>query len=153
MNPERLYRQTITRSSTSLGLVLVLYDLAIDSLHRASRALAAGAIEERTKELNRVLGALGELQSSLDFERGGEVAKRLQQFYTLMRGMVLEAQVSRSNATLAKVLKHIELVRSAWIEVEGEAARNPPPSAGQAAAPRPAAATTDEEVTMSRWSA
>jgi flagellin-specific chaperone FliS len=42
---------------------------------------------------NHALMVIGELQGVLDFERGGEAARRLQSFYKVTRAMTSEATI------------------------------------------------------------
>ena len=118
MNPARQYRRAAAHSATPVGLVVLLYEAALDSLYRAVRAQEAGNIEERTTHLNRVLAVLGELQAALDFERGGEVARSLRDFYHFAHARLLEGSVRSSKEILVQVTEQFRLLRDAWQQVE-----------------------------------
>jgi flagellar secretion chaperone FliS len=153
-NPALSYRQMVARSSTPMGLVVMLYDIVLEGINRALEALSTGDIELRSSELSRALAAIGELQASLDFHRGGDVARRLEQFYNLMRGKILEAQIRASEKTLREVAGHIACMRGAWQEIERQL-----PSAAKSLLPElPVWAGQSETgdgnaVRTSRWSA
>ncbi len=63
----RQYQQQALASATPEVLIAKLYDLGIASCHRKDRA--------------KLRAVLVELISSLDFERGGEIAERLHMIY------------------------------------------------------------------------
>jgi len=112
------YRQSMTRTASPLGLVIMLYDTAINSLRRAAYAMSLGDIETRTHELGHVITVLGQLQSTLNMEEGGEVAQQLQSYYSLLRSKVLEAAIKQSETILQHCIRHMCQVREAWQKVE-----------------------------------
>ena len=72
----------------------MIYDVAIESLHRAIRAIDEGKIEDRIKATNKLFAAIAKrFRSSLDYERGGDVARRLGRFYQIARGQILAANM------------------------------------------------------------
>jgi flagellar protein FliS len=118
MTAEKSYRQMSFQTASPVGMVIVLFDYAIDGVERAVVALDEGNIETRTNELGRALTALGELQGGLDLKQGGDVARRMERFYSLVRGQLLEGQIKGSREQLQKMLKLLILVRDAWKQGE-----------------------------------
>jgi len=112
------YRQSMTRTASPLGLVIMLYDTAINSLRRAAYSMSLGDIESRTHELGHVITVLGQLQSTLNMEEGGDVAQQLQSYYSLLRSKVLEAAIKQSETILQHCIRHMCQVREAWQKVE-----------------------------------
>lgn len=99
-------------------MVIFLYEQSIEDLRRAIIALEKNDVETRTRELNHALMVIGQLEASLDMERGGEVAENLQRFYHVVRSGVIEAQLAQSAAILEKQISHLVLVHGAWLEVQ-----------------------------------
>lgn len=112
------YRQTAVRGATPIQLVICLYEQAIEDLRRAVIAMENGVIDVRTREVNHALMVIGQLQWSLDMERGGEVAQNLARFYGLVRAGLIEAHVKQSATILEKQISQLATVREAWLEVE-----------------------------------
>jgi len=112
------YRQTAVRGATPVQLVICLYEQAIEDLRRAVIAMQKGMIETRTREVNHALMILSQLQRSLDLERGGEVARNLARFYSLLRAGLIEAHVKQSATILEQQISQLATVREAWLEVE-----------------------------------
>ncbi|HWP85366.1 MAG TPA: flagellar export chaperone FliS [Terriglobia bacterium] len=117
-NPANAYRQTEARGATPVGLIALLYDAAVESLYAALRAMERNDVEQRTARLNHALTVLGVLESSLNYDRGGEVAQRLGQFYRLARAQMLQASVHSSPALLRELAGHFVSLRDAWKQVE-----------------------------------
>jgi len=110
-------------------LVICLYEQAIEDLRRAVIALEKGDIEARTRGINHALKVIGQLQGTLDMERGGEVARNLEQFYNLVRAGLVESQMKQSGRILEQQVSHLVLVYEAWLEVENAtAAQTPQPA-------------------------
>jgi flagellin-specific chaperone FliS len=71
MNPRSSYREAAVPSAGRVRLVVLLYEQAIEDLHRALAAHAGKDIEGRTREINHAILVLGHFQGSLDKSRGG----------------------------------------------------------------------------------
>ena len=72
------------------------------------------------KHLNRAFTAIYILQSSLDFEAGGEIATNLFQVYEFCRMQVADAFSRHEEAKLAIAAKHIEGICQAWSQISTE---------------------------------
>jgi len=78
----------------------------------------------RTAHLNHSLTVIALLQSSLDFEKGGEVARQLERFYNVFRGRVLEASIKSSPEILQDIIAQFRMMRDAWSEVDAAESRS-----------------------------
>jgi len=159
------YKESSARGATPIGLIVLLYDTILADFRRAMMALETNNIEQRVFEMNHSLVVVAHMQNVLDFERGGEAAKRFNSFFNVARGMIMEASVNPSQASLLKLVEIFTSVRQAWSQAErqtaGEAAAAPsvqippPVSAPQpkhpASFPVPPHAGEDEP--RSAWSA
>ena len=120
------YRQFSVQGSTPLGLIVMLYDGAIAALRRAVSAMEAGDIPRKCNQLNRALAIIAQLEGTLNFERGGEVARTLKYLYTYTRGQVLKANIENSPELLCALIEKLSTVREAWCEADRRP--SPPPS-------------------------
>jgi flagellar protein FliS len=81
--------------------VVYLYDAAIRSCRLAAEAIEAGQIAEKGRRLNQAMAAVMELASSLDFEAGGPLARRLNSIYSfLVRSLI--ASNAKNDASMAR---------------------------------------------------
>jgi flagellar protein FliS len=136
------YRESAVRGASPVRLVICLYEQAIEDLRRSVIALGKGEIEARTRSINHALMVIGQLQGSLDMERGGEVARNLERFYNQLRTGLIEAQQKQSARILEERISQLVVVYEAWLGVERAAAgpipapKNPAPIKPEMAAPK-----------------
>src|SRR3984957_10599090 len=128
-----LYRETSARGSHPTTLVVKLYDAILEDLRRALNAAAVVDVQGRAASLNHSLLVIAELQSVLDRERGGEVAKRLDGFYNVTRGLIVEANLHSKPEQMQRLIELYVPLRQAWKQVEEEMAQG----ASKADAPLP----------------
>ncbi len=118
MDANLTYRASSPRTSSGVGIVILLYEQLVQDLRRAAAMIDEGDVEARTSELAHALGVVGQLQARLDMELGGEVAQNLDRFYGLLRAGILNAQFKTSKAALEKLIADVLSVREAWLVVE-----------------------------------
>lgn len=146
------YRQFAARGATPTAITGMIYDVAIDSLHRAIRAIDEGKIEDRVKATNKFFAAIAELRSALDFERGGVVARRLGRFYQIARAEIFSAGIRIDRSVFESYARMFGELREAWRQVEKDHADAP--AAAETAPVRTVTAPPEEpEPARSRWSA
>jgi flagellar secretion chaperone FliS len=122
--PLDAYRQVQIKTANQGRLILMLYDGAIRSIDMALDALPE---KQRRYELvnTSIIKAqdiVGELMASLDFERGGDLARNLFALYVYMNRQLLEANLRKIDKPLADVRRMLADLRSAWAAV---AAKSP----------------------------
>ncbi len=148
------YLQVAGRSASPVGLVVLLHDTIIRSLHRALHAVKINDVEQRTAELNHVIAVIGQLQGVLNFERGGEVSPQLDRFYDYARGKVMEAQIKVSEPIMRQLAEEFLSLRESWQQVEREVSGAPAPahSVPETVPNQPSGVSVEEPV-GSHWSA
>jgi flagellar protein FliS len=153
----RQYRELAVKGATPVGLIILLYDMVIESLAHATREIEAGNIEARTAEFNHAIAVIGELQRSLNFEAGGEVAKRLTDFYDVARCKILEANIKSSKEIIERLSGVLCSIREAWQAVEQEngsrPAMDPAPETPRSSPASTAPGQQEEERPQLQWSA
>lgn len=112
--PALTYRQFSVQGATPTGLVVMLYDGAIVAMHRAAAAIEADNVSEKCTQLNRALAIIAQLEGTLNFELGGEVARTLKCLYVYTRAQLLKANVENSAVALNSVIEKLSAVRDAW---------------------------------------
>jgi len=119
-NAKSVYQEIDIQGASPLQLVVALYDAVLQDIRGATAAQKHNDIEERTAQVKHCLLTVAQLQSRLDFERGGEVAQNLDRFYSMVRGKLLEASIKASPEAFAAIADMVATVRSAWNEAATE---------------------------------
>lgn len=127
MTTELSYRKSAIEGASTIGLMIALFDTLAGDLRRAAVALHNNDIQTRCNELNHAALVLGQLESWLDMENGGESARTLSRFYAYLRAKMIEAAASKSGKILETQIDMILHVRTAWQQLD-----SPP---GQASEP------------------
>ena len=94
--------------------------VTLTELERSLAVLVAARSQERNlpdEHFNRCFTAIYILQSSLDFEKGGELSYRLFEVYEYCRIQVLNAFKRDENSDLEQARMAVEGIKSAWIEI------------------------------------
>ena len=116
------YVQTQARSSSPLELVVMLYDGALRFVNDAREAHARKDLRARGRAISRALAIVSELQNTLDMEKGGEVADRLDDLYTYINSRLLDVTIKQDIAACDEVHKLLSTLREGW----AQAASQPP---------------------------
>lgn len=127
-DPAKMYRESAVRGASPLGLIVILYEEIVRSIRKAARSFEGGDIEARGKALTHAVEVIGYLQSILDFDKGGDVARNLSSFYNLMRGKLLEIHISPTHDGLELLARECAKVGAAWQQAERSLAQ---PAASQ----------------------
>jgi len=133
-NPLKTYRETQIRTASQGTLIVMLYDGAIRNI-----SLALESLKEKPRKLDKISNyiikaqdIITELIVSLDFEKGGEIAKNLFSLYVFMNRHLLDANITKKNKPLEDVKKLLADLREAWagIAKKGTGANNEKGSEG-----------------------
>jgi len=127
-HPAHAYRQLSVEGATPLARVAMLYDGAIAAFLRAIDAIEAHDIEKKCQHLNRALAIIMQLEGTLSFELGGEIARNLQAFYVYSRAQAMKANIQNSAPILRSLIEHFTALRDAWREGERRLAVESPSS-------------------------
>jgi flagellar secretion chaperone FliS len=132
------YLEARVLSAEPIELVRMLYQAAIDAVRTARRHLEARDIAARSHAINKAYMILMELHSSLDHERGGDLAARLGGLYDYLCRKLVEANSKQSDACLAEVLGLLSNLAEGWDGVVGNSKPAPAESRWQQPMPPPA---------------
>lgn len=98
-------------------LIELLYEELLACLRQAQIALENGNLALKSSRLSKALSILGGLESSLDFGRGGEVARSLSGVYENVRRAVIAAGSDNDPVHLANAAGSIGEIADAWRQI------------------------------------
>lgn len=114
------YRRAAVESSSPVQLVVMLYDGALRFCAEARGALLRRDVAAKGKALSRVIAIVGELQATLDLERGGEVAQSLHHLYSFLTDRLLAASFNQSVEPLDEAIRVLTNLREGWAGVSAQ---------------------------------
>jgi len=115
-NGIRSYRKTNVVTADPGKLVIMCYEGAIDNLLIAKQKDAAKEYEAKAEALTKTQDIIDELLCSLDFEKGGLIARNLQTLYTYMTKRITHASANRDMDAIDEVVGMLRELLSAWKE-------------------------------------
>ncbi|MBE7498738.1 MAG: flagellar export chaperone FliS [Verrucomicrobiales bacterium] len=126
--PWTSYRQTSTQTASPGQLVLMLYDGALRFLAQALEGFRhEDPLAFHQTISNNVLRAqsiLGELNSTLDMDRGGALARTLRALYDYLDDRLTESNFRKRADGIQDAMRRLTVLRDAWAEMlRGQAER------------------------------
>ena len=114
------YKESSVLTAPPELLVVMLYDGALRFLARAAYALRnEGGPAAAAHPLNKAAAIIDELLVTLDHEKGGEVADRLQAIYVFCHRLLGEARLESDADKVDEVAKLLRELREAWAQICG----------------------------------
>ncbi len=141
MKPQLAQQQYVTTqvgTADRLQLVIMLYDGAISFLGQAKEKMAAQDAAGKGLLIGRALDIIAELNASLNFQAGQELATNLFHLYNFMTSHLTKANINWDLQALEEVLTMLQQLRETWVEVAHRARRGELEENGEAveSAPR-----------------
>ncbi|MCZ7637240.1 MAG: flagellar export chaperone FliS [Verrucomicrobia bacterium] len=126
--PWTSYRQTSTQTASPGQLVLMLYDGALRFLAQALEGFRQEDPLAFNQTINnnvlRAQSILGELNSTLDMDRGGALARTLRALYDYLDDRLTESNLGKRADGIQDVIRRLTVLRDAWAEMlRGQAER------------------------------
>ncbi|MGA2549960.1 MAG: flagellar export chaperone FliS [Burkholderiaceae bacterium] len=118
---------TSVASASPLGLVILLYDGAIQAITNAKTRLASGDIAGKAKNLVKAVDIVNKgLNASLDPVVGGKMAQDLKALYDYMCRRLVLANLNNDVPAMDEVKALLVQLRAAWLAIsETSAAQGP----------------------------
>ena len=113
----RAYQQNDILTLSPEAIIERLYQAMERSLSAAKDAMEKRQTVIKGEKLGHALAIIGELQASLDMERGGEIARNLYDIYSFATHRLLMANVRNDAAMIDEVIRTIQPLSEAWTQL------------------------------------
>ena len=109
---------TVQISTVDRGrLLLMMYDGALKFLNHARDGLIGRDIPKFARFLSKSQAIIAELMHTLDFEKGGQIAKDLDRLYDFMLYYLTEANLQKDPEKVQRVINLMEIIAGAYREI------------------------------------
>jgi len=115
------YQQTQITSANQKTLIVMLYGGAMRFVAEARSHILKNDLAGKGVAIGKAADIINELQNSLNFDVGGEIAPQLSNLYVHMNQHLTEANFSNQTQHLDRVLDLLGSLKDAW---EAVPARN-----------------------------
>lgn len=117
------YQQVETSTKTQLDLILKVYDGAIKSFKDASEYYQKEELNEGYEQLERSRKFITHLYTTLDMDKGGEVAQNLGQLYVYIINQINVAEATKDLNIIDDCIGILNNVRSGWKDLKDNETR------------------------------
>lgn len=111
------YFQTQVTTTTQGDLLIMLFDGCIKFLRQAKESMAAKDYAKKGILISKALDVVAELQSSLNPQKGGEVAENLRKLYLLCSTKLLMANMRMDQNLVDEVINMLSGIRDAFSQI------------------------------------
>ena len=108
------YKRTNVETATGVELVLMCYEHAIQFIRQARDHYEKQEYMEKGRALRKTLDIIGELKCSLDFDKGGEIARNLDSIYNFLIKSLLQADIERNLEVFDHASRILCELKEAW---------------------------------------
>ncbi|MBK1885466.1 flagellar export chaperone FliS [Marinobacter sp. DY40_1A1] len=121
----KAYQQVNTQTSITDAdphkLIQLLYNGALERINMAKARMQAKDYAGKGQLIGKAIEIIGGLKSFLDFEKGGDLAARLEGLYDYMERTLLEASAKNDMAKLDEVADLLRSIKDGWDGIREEA--------------------------------
>jgi len=118
--------QTGVESASPHRLIQMLMEGALGKIAAAKGNMERGNIQAKGDQIGSAISILDGLKSSLDKEKGGEIAQNLEDLYIYMERRLIEAHSHNDTAILDEVSDLLRQIKEAWDAIGDHAAASEP---------------------------
>ncbi len=120
------YKAMQVKTATPGQILIMLYEACIQNVKKASDAIERKDIATKGKFIGKAHDIINELQNTLNFEVGGEVAHELERLYNFMTAHLVRANLENSKECLTAVQKCLETLLDGWRVAVAEVQKGAP---------------------------
>jgi len=112
-------REAVAESNDPVAMVALLFDELIRQMREFVRHTdqEAGNAEARSNHFSRSLTLIYALQSSLNFEQGGDIANNLFRLYEYSRQQLLADWKGKTTERTKQAITILDEIRDAWHQI------------------------------------
>lgn len=116
------YRAQQIMTASNVQRVIMLYDGAITALGEAIRAIEEKDIARRHNANRKAGEIIDHLMMTLDDERGGDIARNLDQLYRFMLQRLMNVDLHNDPKPAEEVIELLKPLAQAWRDLDQQAA-------------------------------
>ncbi len=112
------YKKLQVETASPISLVIMLYDRAIVLLNKAKDEISEKQIEAKCQTLDKASDIIFELLTTLDKDKGGEIASSLANLYNFVLREITNAGSKLNTKSLDNAIKILSELRESWESIK-----------------------------------
>ena len=110
------YKKTLVHTASKEQILLMLYQSAIKSCKKAIEAIEKKDVAKKGEHISKLQNIVVELNNSLNFDIGGDVARELSSLYDYLLHSSTQANIKIDTEPLKGCLKVLTTLYEGWNE-------------------------------------
>ncbi|MFZ8999789.1 MAG: flagellar export chaperone FliS [Bacteriovoracaceae bacterium] len=110
------YKKTSVNTASKEQILLMLYQAAIKNCKKAIDAIEEGNVAKKGEYISKLQDIIVELNNSLDFKVGGDIANELASLYDFVLFSSTKANLNIDSKPLQDCLNVINTLYDGWVE-------------------------------------
>jgi len=108
------YKQMAIKTATPAQILIMLYEGAIQNVKKAQGCIDQNDRVGKGQFIGKAHDIINELNSSLNFEVGGDIARNLERLYNYMVEQMIKSNLENTKDPLQNVQKLLENLLAGW---------------------------------------
>ena len=109
------YRKSETENKSAAELIIMVYDGAIDNLKKAAELYKTEKMQDGYEAMEKAKRFVVHLYTTLDEEKGGEVASNLSAMYAYVIERMNFIQATKDIETINEAINILSNIREGWV--------------------------------------
>lgn len=114
------YKRSNIETAGKLDLIIMCYERAIQLLAQVKDHILENEPAKKVLKLKKVLNIIAELQSCLNMEKGGQIARNLDSLYSYMTKRLLVGDIRKDSAVYDEAIRILSELKEAWQTIKSE---------------------------------
>ena len=114
------YERSDIETAGQLDLIIMCYQKVILCLKQSKDHLENKIFDKKAHKVITALNILNELQSNLNFDKGGQIAKSLDSLYTYLTSRIIIADIQKNFSIFDECINILTELKSAWEGIKKE---------------------------------
>ncbi len=120
MNPLDTYMKNSVETVSPLQQIILLYEKAIILLKATKEHIEQKDIHSKIDNITKVNDIISALDSSLDFEKGGEIAQNLHQLYDFVLRSLVTINVHNDTKLIDDIVEILQNLKEGWEGIQSK---------------------------------
>jgi len=120
MNPLDAYMKNSVQTASPLQQVILLYERAIVAMKAAKEDIENKNIPSKVSNITKASDIIRALDSSLDFEKGGDIAKNLHSIYDFLSYSLIQVNLKNDTQLLNDLIEIMENLKEGWEGIQSK---------------------------------
>ncbi len=118
VNPYEAYVKTSVETASPIKQIVLIYDKAITLMNLVVESINNNDLKGKIEGIYEIETIIRALDSFLDFEKGGEIARNLHEIYQFILDSLIVINAKNDVNLMKDLIEIMEVLKEGWEEVE-----------------------------------